>query len=91
MYAAHKAALNSGLTQSMALELAPFNIRVNAVLPAVVDTDMTAQIVEAMGDEHPLGRVGRPEEIAAVVLQLLSNQWQTGSLVTVDGGWLVRP
>ena len=105
VYAATKAALNA-LTRSLALELAPAGIRVNAVLPGGVETDMLraprlrpgeslseselAQRVESqlagLAALHPLGRLGRPEEIAEVVVATLDRPWQTGSLVTIDGG-----
>lgn len=105
VYAATKAALNS-LTKSLALELAPFGIRVNAVLPGAVDTDMLraprlapgesltdserAERVDAQLAElralHPLGRLGTPDEVATVILGALDQSWQTGSLITIDGG-----
>lgn len=105
MYAATKAALNT-LTKGLALELAPAGVRVNAVLPGGVDTDMlrtprlrpgeslTAEELEqrvesqleAVAALHPLGRLGKPEEVAAVIVQVLDQTWQTGSLVTIDGG-----
>lgn len=107
-YAASKAALNAA-TKGLALELAPARIRVNAVLPGVVNTDMVKKPRVAPGEEpsveeierrveaqlealrvlHPLGRLGTPEEVAEVVLQVLDNEWQTGSLVVLDGGLLL--
>lgn len=97
VYAATKAGLDS-ITKTLAVELAPTKIRVNAVLPGVVDTDMIRAPRDESGDTtvsaqleslralHPLARLGHPEEIAAVILGLLDHPWQTGSLVTVDGG-----
>lgn len=105
VYAATKAALNT-LTKGLALELAPAGIRVNAVLPGGVDTDMlrtprlrpgesltdgeVEQRVESqlagLAALHPLGRLGEPQEVAAVIVHLLDQTWQTGSLVTIDGG-----
>jgi NAD(P)-dependent dehydrogenase (short-subunit alcohol dehydrogenase family) len=91
-YNTSKAALNH-LTRSLALELAP-QVRVNAVMPAVVDTpihelrNMSREQVTAMGDLHPLGRVGTPAEIADMVVYLLGPQaaWMTGAVIPVDGG-----
>ena len=93
-YNASKAALNQ-LTKSLALEWAPV-IRVNAIMPAVVDTPihatrgMTPEQVGEMGKFHPMGRVGRPEDIAAMITFLLSDasSWMTGTVVPVDGGML---
>lgn len=96
-YAASKAALNS-LTKSFALELAPDGIRCNAILPGVVDTpihepqkqgDITrAEKLAQLGPAHPLGRVGKPEEVAEMASFLLSHKakWTTGGLFPVDGG-----
>ncbi len=88
-YAATKAALNT-VTKAMALELASAGVRVNAVLPGAVDTDMLrvrpAAQLEALRSRHPIGRLGRPEDVATVIVGLLDHPWQTGSLVTVDGG-----
>jgi NAD(P)-dependent dehydrogenase (short-subunit alcohol dehydrogenase family) len=93
-YNASKAALNQ-LTRSLALEWAP-TVRVNAVLPAVVDTPihgsrgMSAEDVASMGEMHPMKRVGRPEDVAAMVEYLLSSDaaWMTGTIIPVDGGML---
>ncbi len=93
-YNAAKAALNQ-LTRSAALELAPA-IRVNAVMPAVVDTPihsgrgMSSSDVQGMGAIHPLGRVGRPEDVAELVCFLLSGRssWMTGTVIPIDGGML---
>jgi len=91
-YNASKAALNQ-LTRSLALELAP-KIRVNAVMPAVVETPihesrgMTPAQVRGMGRMHPLKRIGRPEDVAALVVFLLSDKasWMTGTVLPIDGG-----
>jgi NAD(P)-dependent dehydrogenase (short-subunit alcohol dehydrogenase family) len=93
-YNASKAALNQ-LTRSLALEWAP-KVRVNAVMPAVVDTPihatrgMTSEQVEAMGEMHPMKRIGQPEDVAAMIVFLLSNasSWMTGTVIPVDGGIL---
>jgi NAD(P)-dependent dehydrogenase (short-subunit alcohol dehydrogenase family) len=94
-YNASKAALNQ-MTCSLALELAP-DVRVNAIMPAVVDTPihatrgLTAADLESMAGLHPLQRLGQPDDIAATVVHLLSDDaaWITGAVIPVDGGMLV--
>ena len=99
-YAASKGALRS-LTKSAAMEFAQAGrpIRVNSLHPGFVETDMTragsdamseaGDLLETLGSETPMGRVGTPEEIAYAALFLASNEssFVTGSELTVDGGW----
>ena len=95
-YCVSKAGLDM-LTQCNALELAPHGVRVNAVNPGVVVTQLHtvtnaqpdyAGFLERSKTTHPLGRVGQPEEVAALVLFLLSGEagWMTGGLYSIDGG-----
>ncbi len=89
-----------GLTRSAALEYAARGIRINAVCPGLIDTPMSDQMkaagqteaLEAMLKEVPIGRVGRPEEIADVVLWLCSSASSlvVGQAIAVDGGYTVR-
>ena len=82
------------LTRAMAVELAPDRIRVNSVCPGPTYTDMLTGIlpdeedIRALGAEAPLGRVGRPEDIAAAVAYLASSDtdWCTGQAISIDGG-----
>ncbi|MFV3369081.1 SDR family oxidoreductase [Pseudomonas sp. NY15435] len=94
IYAASKHAV-IGLTKSAAIEYAKKKIRVNAVCPAVIDTDMFRRAYEADPKKaefaaamHPVGRVGRVEEIASAVLYLCSDNagFTTGIALPVDGG-----
>jgi NAD(P)-dependent dehydrogenase (short-subunit alcohol dehydrogenase family) len=94
IYSASKAAV-VGLTKSAALEFAPKGLRINAICPAIIETDMTEQI---RGDEqtrayllsrHPVGRFGQSEEVAASVLYLCSPEasFITGVALPFDGGF----
>ncbi|NWK79783.1 SDR family NAD(P)-dependent oxidoreductase [Aquitalea sp. LB_tupeE] len=91
IYSASKAAV-SVLTHAYALELGPRGITVNAVAPAMTETDMTAATPparrEAVANGTPLGRVARPEDIADVVAFLASDdaRWITGRTLLTDGG-----
>jgi len=96
-YSASKAALIV-LTKCWALEYAKDKIRINCICPGVVDTDMTKQFlknqkeIEFMNNEHPLGRIGQPEEIGKAALYFASDDasWVTGAILTVDGGESIK-
>ncbi len=98
-YSAAKGAIVQ-LTKSMAIELAPNGIQVNAIAPGWVETDMTAPVrtedLKAMGDEilsrTPAGRWGQPEEMAgpAIFLASQASDFVTGEIIRVDGGYAIR-
>ena len=96
-YSASKAALIL-LTKCWALEYAKDKIRVNCICPGVVDTDMTKPFMktqkdkEFMDKEHPIGRIGQPEEVAKAVMYFASDDasWTTGAILTVDGGESIK-
>jgi len=84
------------MTEAMALELAPYNIRVNAISPGAVETPMIdplktdPKMMEGTLARIPMRRVGKPEEVSNLVLFLASDasSYMTGSDVVIDGGWL---
>jgi NAD(P)-dependent dehydrogenase (short-subunit alcohol dehydrogenase family) len=96
LYGATKAAIDS-LTRSWALELAPRRIRVNAVAPGWVETDMTAghfsnpEVLRGTLERAPFGRLGNAEEVADLVLFLCSPaaRWITGQSINISGGSVV--
>ena len=96
-YSASKAALII-LTKCWALEYSKNKIRVNCICPGVVDTDMTKPFLktqtdkEFMDNEHPLGRIGQPEEIAKAIMYFVSDDasWTTGAILAVDGGESIK-
>ena len=88
-----------GLTKSAALEYAKSGIRINAVAPGGVETDMLKQVaednkqfVETLRSMHPIGRIADPEEIANAVVWLLSDKasFVLGHTLIVDGGFISR-
>lgn len=97
LYGATKSAL-AGFSKALALELAPRGIRVNTVHPGMVETslcDRTAISKDLFIDDankYPLGRYGRPEEIAYAIIFLLSDatKWMTGSQLLIDGGYCIK-
>jgi len=98
-YNASKGAITQ-LTKSMALDYATDGIRVNGICPGTIVTPMVTNMFDAMPDPkageafftsfHPMGRLGRPEEIAHAVLFLCDDnvEFMTGNMLSVDGGWV---
>ena len=97
VYCATKHAVE-GLTKALAVELAPHGIRVNAVAPTFIETPMTAPFLAdpafraSVEQQIPLGRIGRPEDVAGAVVYLASDAagLVTGTSLRVDGGWTAR-
>lgn len=95
-YAASKSAIN-GITRSLALELAPYGVLVNAIAPGYTKTEMTLQNnspqqIQAISDSIPLQRLAEPGEIAELAAFLCSekNSYMTGQVLVVDGGYVCR-
>ncbi|MGI9274212.1 MAG: SDR family NAD(P)-dependent oxidoreductase [Endozoicomonas sp.] len=85
-----KAALE-GLAKSLAAELAP-NIRVNVVAPSLTDTPLAAGLLKSqtakdkLASRHPAQRIGQPDDIARIVVELIQNPWITGQVIGINGG-----
>ena len=91
-YSASKAAID-GMTKALAKEMGPSNIRVNSIAPGAIMTDMnkdcTKEEIEEINKQIPLGRFGKPEEIAKTVKWLIEDEYVTGQVISTNGGWLV--
>lgn len=91
-YSASKGGMNA-FTKALAKELGPSNIQVNAIACGIIDTDMNKcfdeEELEALVQEIPMDRLGKPHEVAKLALQLCEdNEYLTGQIITLDGGWL---
>ena len=97
LYGATKSAV-LGYTKALAIELAPRGIRVNTIHPGMIETPLTSstalskELLEEDAKNYPLGRYGKPEEIAYSIVYLLSDAtvWMTGSQLLIDGGYSVK-
>ena len=89
-YAVSKAGLDA-MTKSLAKELGPSNIRVNSIAPGIIDTKMnnhlTAEELQDVVDEIPLGRIGTPNAISKCVEWLINDDYITGQVISINGGW----
>ena len=91
-YSAAKGALLA-LSKALAQELGPSNIRVNAIAPGVIRTDMCAgldsQTLQSLAEQTPLGRLGTPEDVAQAMLYLADAPFVTGQVLAVNGGFVI--
>ena len=91
-YSATKGAVLA-LTKALAQELGPSGIRVNAIAPGVIQTDMCASLepetLRSLSDETPLGRLGTPEDVAQAMVYLAQAQFVTGQTLAVNGGFVI--
>ncbi len=90
IYAISKAGLD-GMTKSLAKELGPSNIRVNSIAPGCINTDMNKNLsfndLIEIKNETPLQRIGEPEDIAKCVKWLVEDNFTTGQVININGGW----
>ena len=91
-YSAAKAGLD-GMTKALAKELGPSNIRVNSIAPGIIDTDMNSELTEEdkqnIIEEIPLQRIGYPQSIAKCVKWLIEDDYTTGQIISINGGWSI--
>lgn len=90
IYSVSKAGMD-GLTKSLAKELGPSNIRVNSIAPGIIDTEMNKNLSEAdlkeIENDIPLEKIGLPEDIAKCVNWLIEDNYTTGQVISINGGW----
>ena len=89
-YSVSKAGLDA-MTKSLAKELGPSNIRVNSIAPGIIDTDMNkhlnAKEIKDIKNEIPLGRIGKTPDISKCVKWLIEDEYTTGQIISINGGW----
>lgn len=92
IYSITKAGMDA-LTKSLAKELGPSNIRVNSIAPGIIDTDMNSEWTEDelrnIIDEIPLEKVGTCEDVAKCVKWLVEDNYTTGQVISINGGWVI--
>ena len=90
-YSTSKAAIN-GFTKALAKELGPSNIRVNAIAPGIINTEMNSYLsedeIKNIKEEIPLEKIGDPVDIAKCVKWLIEDNYTTGQIISINGGWI---
>lgn len=92
IYSVSKAGIDA-LTKSLAKELGPSNIRVNSIAPGIIDTAMNGRLsnedLSEIRSDIPLGRLGRTIDIAKCINWLIEDEFTTGQIISVNGGWVI--
>ena len=92
IYSVAKAGID-GMTKSLAKELGPSNIRINSIAPGCIDTDMnknlTEKEIEELKQEIPLEKIGKTIDIAKCVNWLIEDEYTTGQVISINGGWVI--
>ena len=92
IYSISKAGIDA-MTKSLAKELGPSNIRVNSIAPGYIDTQMNKEYSEEdineVKKETPLGKIGKPSDIAKCVNWLIEDEFTTGQIISINGGWII--
>lgn len=93
LYSISKAGIDA-MTKSLAKELGPSNIRVNSIAPGLIDTDMNKNLsketIEEIKQEIPLGKIGKPEDIGKCIKWLIEDNYTTGQIISINGGWVIN-
>ena len=91
-YSITKAGID-GLTKGLAKELGPSNIRVNSIAPGLIDTEMisdfTKEEIKEIENQTPLGKIGKPLDIAKTAKWLIEDEFTTGQVISPNGGWII--
>lgn len=91
-YSTTKAAIN-GMTKALAKEVGPSNIRVNAIAPGIIDTDMNKNLTieerKQIKEQIPLNKIGKAIDIAKCVKWLVEDEYTTGQIISINGGWYI--
>lgn len=92
IYSVSKAGMD-GLTKALAKELGPSNIRVNSIAPGMINTKMNSNLndeeIENLKEETPLGKIGEPKDIAKCIKWLIEDEFTTGQIISINGGWII--
>jgi len=92
IYSISKAGIDA-MTKSLAKELGPSNIRVNSIAPGIIDTDMnknlTLEDINNLKEEIPLGKIGKASDIAKCVKWIIEDEYTTGQIISLNGGWII--
>ena len=93
IYSISKAGIDA-MTKSLAKELGPSNIRVNSIAPGFIETDMNKEYskddINNIKQDIPLQKIGQPEDIAKCVKWLVEDEFTTGQVIAIDGGWAIK-
>ena len=91
-YCSSKAGID-GISKGLAKELGPSNIRVNSIAPGAMKTDMNKDITEEnwkiVEAETPMGKTGKPEDISKCIKWLIDDEFTTGQVISINGGWVI--
>ena len=93
IYSVSKAGID-GMTKSLAKELGPSNIRVNSIAPGLIDTEMNSDLskqdIEMIKEQTPLEKIGKPQDIAKCINWLIEDEFTTGQIISINGGWVIN-